>query len=72
MLIKKLFIASYLIIFIFWDSQRLGLILRHVDLTMSPQKQGPTACLTVEILIDRIQKSGTYLLTTLRSLKIRF
>ena len=72
MLIKQFFIASYLIILIFWDSQRLGLILRHVDFTMSPQNQGPTSCLTVEILIDRIQNSGTYLLKALRSLKIRF
>ena len=65
---QNFFIASYLVILIFFDSQRLGLILRHCDLTPSPRNQEPTSCLTPEILIARIQKSVLCLLKTLRSL----
>jgi hypothetical protein len=52
---KKFFIVSYLMIFIFWDSQRLGLILRHCDVTPSPRDHEPTSCATPEMLIARIR-----------------
>jgi len=64
---KNFFIVSYLFIVIFWDSQRLGLILRHCDLTPSQRNQLPTSYLTPETLITRIQESGLYLLKILRS-----
>ena len=51
---KKLFNVSYLIILIFFESQRLGLILRHYDLSPSQQKQVATSCSALKLLIARI------------------
>ena len=68
MLMQNFFIVSYLVILIFLDSQRLGLILRHCDLTPSPRNQEPTSCLTAEILIARIRQSVLYLLKVLHQL----
>jgi hypothetical protein len=51
---KKFFNVSYLVILIFLESQRLGLILRHYDFSPSQQKQVATSCSALEILIARI------------------
>jgi hypothetical protein len=51
---KYFFNVSYLIILIFLEAQRLGLILRHYDLSPSQQKQAAISCSALEILIARI------------------
>jgi hypothetical protein len=56
------FNVSYLIILIFIEAQRLGLILRHCDMSPQQQKQAATSCSAIEILIDRMWKSGLSLL----------